>query len=190
MPSTTTKKKAAAEPSPTMSKAEVCAYVGKSTRTIDSYIASGRLRIAYFNGPNGKTGIFQRTDVEALKVELETPTYRAVHPGERERSRDGYQSLQLVAPSAAGTAMAQIAQQQQQTGGVLALLTEHLAKLAAPHREELGLRMPGPFVTLAEAAKISGMPATWLLAQAKAGVPWAVNIGTGKKAFWRFSIAK
>lgn len=49
--------------------------------------------------------------------------------------------------------------------------------------------MPGPFVGLADAIAISGMPASWLLAQARAGVPWAINVGTGKKAFWRFSIA-
>jgi hypothetical protein len=49
--------------------------------------------------------------------------------------------------------------------------------------------MPGPFVGLKDAVALSGMPASWLLAQANAGVPWAINVGTGKKKHWRFSIA-
>lgn len=52
--------------STTMSKAEVCEYLGKSKRTIETYVSSGRLPAKYFNGPNGKTAIFERADVEAV----------------------------------------------------------------------------------------------------------------------------
>ena len=64
-----------------------------------------------------------------------------------------------------------------------------LIELLRERREPVAVTMPGPFVGLADAVAISGMPASWLLAQARAGVPWAINVGTGKKAFWRFSIA-
>jgi predicted DNA-binding transcriptional regulator AlpA len=51
-----------------MSKTEVCAYLGKSKRTIESYVASGRLPAKYVNGPNGKTASFDPADVEAVKA--------------------------------------------------------------------------------------------------------------------------
>ena len=66
------------------------------------------------------------------------------------------------------------------------ILAAHLAKLGALYPSPA---MPGPFVGLADAVTLSGMPASWLLAQARAGVTWAVNVGTGKREFWRFSIA-
>lgn len=51
-----------------MSKTEVCAYLGKSKRTIESYVSSGRLPAKYVNGPNGKTATFERADVDAVKT--------------------------------------------------------------------------------------------------------------------------
>jgi hypothetical protein len=55
-----------------MNKAEVCEYLGKSKRTVEGYVASGRLAAEYFNGPNGKTSIFERFKVEIFKEEMES----------------------------------------------------------------------------------------------------------------------
>jgi hypothetical protein len=44
----------------------------------------------------------------------------------------------------------------------------------------------GTEITLDQAHEQSGLPRAWLLAQARAGAPWAINCGTGKKEFWRF----
>jgi 3-oxoacyl-ACP reductase-like protein len=55
----------------TMSKREVCEYLGKSKRTVETYITRGKLQVKYFNGANGRTAEFQRPDVEALKRGLE-----------------------------------------------------------------------------------------------------------------------
>jgi hypothetical protein len=55
-----------------MSKTEVCEYLGKSKRTVEGYVASGRLAAQYFNGPNGKTSIFERFKVEIFKEEMES----------------------------------------------------------------------------------------------------------------------
>ena len=46
-----------------------------------------------------------------------------------------------------------------------------------------------PWLTLSEAAAFSGLPAAWLLGQARAGAVRAVNVGAGKRAFWRFNRA-
>lgn len=64
-------------------------------------------------------------------------------------------------------------------------LAAHLARLSADPVAVLGA-----YVTLDEAAKRSGMPKAWLIAQAKAGVSWAVNAGSEKRAAWRFRIAR
>jgi hypothetical protein len=44
-----------------------------------------------------------------------------------------------------------------------------------------------PWLTLAEASEWSGLPAAWLLAQARAGAPFALNVAHGSKAHWRFN---
>jgi hypothetical protein len=164
--------------SETMSKAEVCAYVGKSKRTIDSYTATGRLRVGYFNGPNGKTGIFQRADVEALKRDLESPTYRAVVPAGSGGAAHPAGSNDTAHPDSMAVAL--------RSGAVdpIAALAAHLAR-AFP----FALRQPEPrkpWLTLPEAADYSGLPASYLLAQARAASIRAINVGTAKQQRWRF----
>ncbi len=168
-----------------MSKPEVCAYVGKSKRTIDNYISTGRLRVGYFNGPNGKTGIFQRADVEALKRELESPTYRAVVPAFADDSAQTSVSASRTAPSdpqAFATVLAESFR--------AALLPALLPAASAPEPKRWA-----PWLSLSEAADYSGLPAGYLLAQARAGTGTirAINAGTGAREFWRFhrvSLAK
>jgi hypothetical protein len=44
-----------------------------------------------------------------------------------------------------------------------------------------------PHMTLAQAVEYSGMPASFLVAAARAGTIRAVNVGKGKREFWRFA---
>lgn len=164
-----------------MSKREVCAFVGKSKRTIDSYIATGRLKVGYFHGPNGKTGIFRREDVEALKRDLETPTYRPpvmrVLPAPPESSDAGF----AVAGRGETAVGAHIPQ--------ASALQHFLAEVLRTHP----VNRIRPWLTLAEAVEYSGLPASYLLAQARAGKARAINVGSGIREFWRFhraSLAK
>ena len=46
---------------------------------------------------------------------------------------------------------------------------------------------PRPWLTLKEAEAWSGLPAAFLLAQARRGAPYAVNVGQGSREFWRFN---
>jgi uncharacterized protein YodC (DUF2158 family) len=62
-----------------LTKREVVVRLGKSKRTVETYIADGRLNCHYVNGPNGKQAAFHEEDVERLKTELDTPMVRAVH---------------------------------------------------------------------------------------------------------------
>jgi hypothetical protein len=167
-----------------MSKVEVIEYLGKSKRTVETFVSKGRLGVSYFEGPNGKTAIFQREEVEALKRDIDTPTYRATP--ETATSRQGFAHFGPTPPSRPALVSAPSA-----SGGSLGVtdLAMIFARAAEYAKPPAPVTMPGPFVGLAEAVELSGMPASWLLAQARAGVPWAVNVGTGKKAFWRFAIA-
>jgi hypothetical protein len=45
----------------------------------------------------------------------------------------------------------------------------------------------GAWLTLDDAAKRTGFTRSWLLQQAAAGVPWAIDVGVKTKAFWRFN---
>lgn len=61
-----------------MNKREVIEHLGRSKRTIETYISEGRLPVVYINGPNGKQAEFDAAAVEALKRDLDTPMVRAL----------------------------------------------------------------------------------------------------------------
>jgi hypothetical protein len=65
-------------------------------------------------------------------------------------------------------------------------LAAHLAALARAFPPPAD---PRPWLTLAEAVEYSGLPEVWLVAQARAGAAFAVNVGQGSKAHWRFNRA-
>ena len=44
-----------------------------------------------------------------------------------------------------------------------------------------------PWLSLADAAEYSGLPTFFLLLQARRGAAWALNVGQGSKAHWRFN---
>lgn len=64
-------------------------------------------------------------------------------------------------------------------GGELAHLMNYFAAAFPP--------APRPWLALAEAAEYSGLPAAYLVAQARSGAIRAVNVGTGAREFWRFN---
>jgi predicted DNA-binding transcriptional regulator AlpA len=56
-----------------LNKNEVIALLGRSKRTIDTYMADGRLPYHYVQGLNGRQSAFLAADVENLKRDLEAP---------------------------------------------------------------------------------------------------------------------
>lgn len=162
-----------------MTKPEVVEYLGKSKRSIEMYVAAGRLKVKYFSGNNGKTALFERAEVEAFKQVLTGTWDRVIDLDCGPKSGSPAKLIQIekaLVPAPTDSRVDSISD---------AILLSLLRGVPAAQPT-----MPGPFVGLADAVAISGMPASWLLAQARAGVPWAVNVGTGKKAFWRFAVAK
>lgn len=165
--------------SKTLSKREVIEYLGKSKRTVETYISSGRLPVQYINGANGKQAIFDRADVERFKRDMEEPMVRAVVPAGTTAPRDSTYERSAV------TALAKTGEV-----GDFARLLDAIVRVrevdAQPKRW-------APWLTLPEAVEFSGLPASYLLAQARAGTIRALNVGTGAREFWRFhraSLAK
>jgi hypothetical protein len=66
----------------------------------------------------------------------------------------------------------------------VAALAELLASRLAPPAG------PRPWLTLDEAAEYSGLPAAWLLSQARSGSLVAIDVGMGSQERWRFSRAR
>lgn len=176
-----------------MTKREVVEYLGKSKRTIETYIADGRLRARYFNGTNGKQAIFDRRSVEEFKREMEAVWVPVVKEGDRKppvTGANGFLAAKLArieeavtgTGNAGSTALAPIEAAQS-----LAPLAQAIA--AALREGQRGAPEPKPWLTLPEAAQYSGLPAHWLVAQARLGGIRAVNVGTGSKEFWRFNRA-
>lgn len=157
-----------------MTRAEVIEYLGKSKRTVAEYAAKGKLPTHYVSGPNGREVRFDRADVERLKVEIDTPIERTVEkPTDLARTNTG---LIHPVPSAeeAAQSLAPIAE------GFVAALRTSLHGPPAPATVV-------PHMTLAETVKYSGLPAAFLVAAARAGTIRAVNVGKGKREFWRFA---
>jgi hypothetical protein len=159
-----------------MTKREVCEYLGKSKRTIETYIGDCRLPCEYVSGPNGKQLSFKREDVERMKRDIETPTPRTVHATQAEQASEFHQgnlhlrkASQAIAPAAVDIAA--------MLDELAARMTKTLAP-AAPMK---------PWLDLKAAADYSGLPAAYLVQAARDGSIRAVNVGTGAKAFWRFN---
>lgn len=159
----------------TLTKREVIEFLGKSKRTIEMYIHDGRLPCRYFNGPNGKTAVFDRAAVEALKLDLDTPTVRAV------ADMRGA-ALQAVPLHLRDMVESRAAVRQVMNPDPVALLTAAIARMAPPPAPVVK-----PWLTLSEAVDYSGLPATYLVHEARARKIRAVNVGTGAKEFWRFN---
>lgn len=158
----------------TLTKREVIDFLGKSKRTVEIYIHDGRLPCQYFNGPNGKTAVFDRAAVEALKRDLDTPTVRAVPAGPQTTSTHVNTRHDMNGEALALRSVS--------SGDPLALLTTALARFVPAPAPVIK-----PWLTLSEAVDYSGLPSTYLVQAARAGTIRAVNVGTGEKAFWRFN---
>jgi hypothetical protein len=149
--------------SKTLTKREVIEYLGKSKRTVETYISAGRLPVAYVNGPNGKQATFERGEVERFKREMAEPMVRAVVPaGSNDTAHPG------------STAVGPLVR------------TDALQHFLASVLQAYPAQRPKPWLTLAEAAEFSGLPQSYLLTQARAGSIRAVNVGTPKQQRWRF----
>jgi hypothetical protein len=87
------------------------------------------------------------------------------------------------------TALARVATHDPDPGSTafargLAVILENLTPMTAKHL----LPAPKPWLTLAEAVEYSGLPRTWLVAQARAGAAFAIDVsGGGSRASWRFN---
>jgi hypothetical protein len=163
---------------PTQTEAAV--QLGTNERTIRRWIEAGRLRAGKrpVAGAKPQT-VIDPDSIKRLQAERERGK-PVVMPAPEATIRDPDNLPHAMPDVRINGELARI--------DPFAGLAAHLAKLAAYYPTPPPT-LPGPFISLEEAAAISGMPKSWLLAQAKAGVPWAINISTGKRARWRFSIA-
>lgn len=165
---------------PTQTEAAV--RLATNERTIRRFIAAGRLRAEKrpVVGAKPQT-VIDPEDVARVRAEREREKPVVIESGhEPDRMPDAMPDVRT------GTELSRI----EPAAAALAELFAGAARALAAAQQVPVPTLPGPFVSLAEAVTLSGMPASWLIAQAKAGAPWAVNIGQGKKAFWRFSIAR
>jgi predicted DNA-binding transcriptional regulator AlpA len=147
-------------PNATLTKRDVVALLGKSKRSVDTYMADGRLPYEYVSTPNGRTAAFQRADVERLKRDLEMPL------------RGNRNEVAVTPPQ-------RVPVDPQAVAGTIAAVLREALHAPAPVR---------PWLTLHEAVAWSGLPATYLVRAAKEGKVKALNVArNGGRAFWRFN---
>lgn len=125
---------------PTMTKKEVCEYLGKSTRSVAEYMAQGKLTPRYVSGPNGRQAVFDHAAVAQLKTEMETPLTR---------------STPQLAASWAGPAAVE-------TAGSFAEAFAAALRTALQSGTPNDPPKPAPFLNLDAAAAYSGLPARLL----------------------------
>jgi hypothetical protein len=158
--------------SKTLTKREVIEYLGKSKRTVATYIADGRLPVQYVNGPNGKQAIFAREAVERFKREMDEPMSRAVVPANGQSYSAKPESTELVRASGAVDPFAALA--------------THLAKLATAFPSS----DPKPWLTLDEAVEWSGLTRGYLLYLTETDAVCVRDMGKHSRGGrWRFNRA-
>jgi hypothetical protein len=146
------------DPSQWVPKLEAAKIINLSVRQVEHLAAKGELR---------KRTLPKALSERAARVAYYRPDLEDILSGNRKNPAVPF------APAAAPPA------------GVLALPAALIDALR--ERRELPAPAPRPWLTLTEAVEYSGLPASWLLAQARRGVPWALNVGQGIKAHWRFN---
>ena len=154
---------------PALTRAEACEQLGCSPRTLNRYVADGRIVSYYMRGASGQQEArFRPHEVAALKAELDVPAIRAVTP-------PAVQALATVAAPA-------IREIGDSVGAALAKIADAMRPAATAK----------PWLTLDEAAAYSGLPKAFLLRVAVARqrpehVPIAVNVGSEARVSWRFN---
>jgi helix-turn-helix protein len=151
------------EQSPTMTRAEACARLGKSARTVSLYVSEGRLPAKYISGSRGREAVFERAEVDRLKAELEQPVSagRVVDDpaGSNDTAANGSTALARRSP----------------------LAGDPFQHFLAAVLQANPVRREKPFLTLQEAVELTGAPAGYLVSEARKGAPFAISFGGGMK---------
>jgi excisionase family DNA binding protein len=173
---------ALSSPSPAwLSQKEAAEALGVTERTIRRLCSDGKLgsRVQPVLGRKPVVLIDQR-DVDRILAERVRPL--AVTSGEALPLRHG---LSVVNPADIPPDSAVSSVSLPPMGEV-----EHFVRLLETIVKARQLAPPSPalvpHMTLKEAAEYSGLPAAYLVAGARAGTIRAVNVGSGKREFWRF----
>lgn len=166
-----------------LTKQEAAKFLKVSIRQVERREAAGYLekRVGE-RGPMDRAGavLYSRADLEALKAGKPNIHAREVREeaANPKPIRDAENAVALRG--------------QEPNSGQIARVTssevlKSLAELITAARSGPPLE-PKPWMTLAEAVEYSGLPASWLLARARDGVKWAIDVGQGgARQFWRFN---
>lgn len=160
---------------PKLNAAEV---LGISARQLERLAAKGQIetQLTARERGRGKLALYARADLEAILAGH--PNSHAVPVDQEADGNAPAGALQLNPAQPAAPAVAV-----RKTGGE-AMAVSFLQQLAASFAPAAPCK---PWLTLAEAAEYSGLPAAWLRRQARAGAACAVNVGSPASPRWRFS---
>lgn len=156
-----------------MNKKQAAEYLGVSTRAIERYVAKGKLTPTYEPGRTGPVPIFDQAQLDAVKTEMETPVkpIAAVSdkpdksdPDKPKRGRPKHDTAETAALALRNTFE----------------LPELLAAALRPSESLQDLNTKH-LLTLAEAARLSGLSSDYLRDAIKSGKLKARKIGRGWK---------
>jgi excisionase family DNA binding protein len=155
-----------------VNKTEAAAYLGKSPRTLNTYLASGRLTVRYIKGKTSDQADFDEADLQRLKAELDTlltPTPLEVA-----------ESVATMTEAKTETALARLRQPSVNLAASdLNLLMEELLKSrGVPLESKLTLSLP-------EASQLSGISLRFIRDAIKQGELPSIHIGRSHRIVTR-----
>jgi hypothetical protein len=161
-----------------LSKADAAAFLRVSSRQIERRAAQGYVearRLPRRPTERSERVVYSRVDLEAIRDGK--PNQHGIPDDSVDNSAKptGAVEISPVQPAKAA-ALAHTA-----PPGAWETLAGAFAARFAP-----AAPVP-PWLTLREAAEYSGLPASWLEREARAGNAFALNVGSAKRASWRFS---
>lgn len=159
-------------------KLEAAKFLDISPRQLERYAARGNVetQVHAREHGRGRQALYARVDLEAIAAGH--PNSHAVPITEEEDGNGSAEASRVNPSQPVSTAVAG-----RKTGGeeIAAGILQRLAANFVPAAPER------PWLTLAEAAEYSGLPAAWLRRQARAGAACAMNVGSPAAPRWRFS---
>jgi hypothetical protein len=162
-------------------KAEAAQRVGLSVRSLERIAAKGyvEVRLLGRDRGRGKLAVYSEVDLAAWKAG--SPNQHAIPVAAAGPS----EAAPPVGAPATSTALELVRSPKKgDEAGAVAL---YLARLAAGAQQQAAPAPTKPWLTAAEAAEFSGLPEAFLRKRAAEGVTWAVNVGGGSSARWRFN---
>jgi excisionase family DNA binding protein len=174
-----------------MNKSEAAEFLGVSLRAVERYASAGRLPSCYVRGKTGQVLDFDQVDLEAFKIELETPVSKGTTSHAEARQATQSATANQSAEDSTSPENGALATFGGALSGALALTPQEYFELGVMMADKLRQDAPQAptvaiearlFFTVTEAAQLAGVGKSAIEAAIKSGqIKAHSGLGRGRR---------